>query len=430
MRTVNIVFLVVCAEVCLSAATPAAELQSFDVCDVSFLIPPSARSIPVAGGDRQRSLLSRELFLNFEDFIKRGHPQLTADEIYGNLVVTGIRFDPCGPKYPDDWDLRKCVLPNLRVIAQVYMNGRPTNAALHMVFLLRPLSDLVVVDGRIQPNVRLDAGMRDDVISRLASMKSKNTASGISTNGVPAGVHPVFGHRNRDSVRVAEFEAELKSLLEEYCVENRYFFTAVMFTDEEYATDNPGKERWVWQKANIDHSSGKIVFRFGGIPGFDPKLKEQSFTADRGRRTAGTVLPPSTLPENGVRNTAMEAILKNADQIDQSLLSEAIDATDRLENPDRVLVQTDDCASCHVTTTSREYAMHALNIQTLSRDLQYQFKADSGLTSTLDDYQYLLQRSTGYRVMSFAFFDGTPSVNLRTVNESLQAAHVVNLLRN
>ena len=52
--------------------------------------------------------------------------------------------------------------------------------------------------------------------------------------------------------------------------------------------------------------------------------------------------------------------------------------------------------------------------------LQYKFEADAALTSTLDDFQIVIQRSDGYRVMSFAFFDGTPSINQRTVNKSLK----------
>ncbi len=422
-------FAMVVVEACISSSVQAAETPPFDVCDVSFLIPPSMHSIRLAGGEGQRPLLSRELFENFEDFVKRGHPHLSTDEVYKHLVVTSIRFDPCGPKYPEEWDLHKCVLPNLRVIAQVYKDGVTTNAALHMVFLLRPLSDLSVVDGKPQPNAALDPQMRDDVISQLASMKYGNASFGIVTNGVSAGVHPVFTYRHRDSARVPEFEAELTSLLKKYCVEDRYFFTAVMFTDEVFGASNPEKERWVWQKANIDRSTGKIVFRFGGIPGFDPELKEQAFTGDRDRRSGGAITPSSTLSSNGIRNIAVEAILKNVAQINESQLPAAVDATDRLENPDHVLVQTDDCASCHVTTTAREYALYSSGNLSHDRTLRYEFKADSRLTSTLDETQYLLQRSNGYRVLSFAFFDGTPSVSQRTVNESLQAAHVVNQLR-
>jgi hypothetical protein len=420
----------ICIVLCFSTTTVSAEEQPFDVSDVSFLIPPSTRSVHLAGGSDQRPLLSRETFLKFDDFINRGHPQMTGDEVYNNLVVTGIRFDPCGPKYPTDWDIQKCVLPNLRVITQVYKGGRTANAALHMVFLLRPLSDLGIVSGRPQPTVPLDPAMRNGVISRLVLMKSGNSGSGISTNGTAAGIHPVFGHIYRNSARVAAFETELKSLLEEYCAEDRYFFTAVMFTDESYGSSNSGQERWVWQKANVVHSpGGKIELRFGGIPGFSPELKEQTLTADRDRRSGVTVFPPSTLPEKGVKNAEIEAILKYVEDIDHSKLPSAVDATDRLENPDIALVQTDDCVSCHVTTTAREYVTHSLTVDSSNRALQYEFKAEPRLTSTLDDIQYLLQRSNTYRVMSFAFFNGTPSVNQRTVHESLQAAHVVNLIR-
>jgi len=74
-------------------------------------------------------------------------------------------------------------------------------------------------------------------------------------------------------------------------------------------------------------------------------------------------------------------------------------------------VAGDDCASCHVTTTAREYVLHALIPDLQNRKVLYDFKADSHMTPVLDDSQYLLQRSNGYRVMSFAFFNGVPSIN-------------------
>lgn len=428
MRSVFLVCTIV-VWICLSVTKSFGDSSCFDVCDVSFLIPPSERSIKVSGDENHRSLLSRELFYNFDDFIKRGHPQLTPGEVYEHLIVTGIRFDPCGPKYPEDWDLSKCVLPNIRIIAQVYKDGRTTNAALHMVFLLRPLSDLSVVNGRPQPTVVLDPKMRDSLISKFATMKSRNFKAGILTNGVATGIHPVFSSKNAAPKVLNEFEADLRAIFDELCDESRYFFTAVMFTDETFASQNEGKERWVWQKANIDRSTGKIVFHFGGIPGFDPKLREQSFTADRGKRSGATVSPSSNLPVAGVKNSSIEAILNRSDRIDRDDVSDAIHATDRLDNPDHVLVQTDDCVSCHLTTTAREYALHSIPDLKLDRDLKYSFLVDSKLTDSLDEHQLSLQKKGGYKIASFSFFDGKPSVSDRTVNESLQAAHVVNLLR-
>ncbi|MDZ3838186.1 MAG: hypothetical protein U0S49_12515 [Rhodospirillales bacterium] len=426
---INILRLISYIALCVSPTASSAQEPPFEVSDVSFLIPPSAVSIHVAGGDGQRPLLSREVFMKFGDFIRRGHPQMGENEVYENLIVTGVRFDPCGPRYPNDWDTEKCALPNLRLIAQVHKDGQLSNSALHMVFLLRPLSDLGV---GLQPKVRLNPVMRSDVIFRLKLMKTNNAEYGILTDGAAVGVHPVFGAAYNGSIRVTEFQDELKNLLEEYCVELRYLATAVMFTDEPYGISNSRLERWVWQKGNVDHKpGGKIDLHFGGIPGFPDALKEQTFTAHQGQRSGTAVTPPSTLPKEseGVKNSDIEKILKNAAEINRSDVPAAIDAIDRLENPDLAFVQAEDCVSCHVTTTAREYALNATTVAPWNRKLRYEFKEDSHLTANISESQYFIQGANAYRTMSFAFLDGVPSVSQRTVNESLQAAHVVNLLR-
>ena len=166
------------------------------------------------------------------------------------------------------------------------------------------------------------------------------------TNGRAIGIHPVFDRAFDGTPRVAEFQAELLDLLEKYCDESRYFFTAVMFTDASFSADNARLERWVWQQGNVSHSpTGAIELRFGGIPGFPAELKEQTLTATRDRRDGAEVTPPSTLPATGVRNAAIEAILASSANIDPGALPVAVDATDRLK-------RTPTLSSCKPTTVS------------------------------------------------------------------------------
>ena len=403
--------------------------SKFDVSDVSFLIPPGNTSISVAGSDRRAPLLRKEIFVKFIDFVERGHPNLNADQVYENLVVTGIRFDPCGPKYPPDWDAKKCTLPNLRVIAQVLKDdGQPTNAALHMVFMLRDLREL-------KAGKPLDPALRDDVMNRLTNMKNGNTAAGISTNGIPAGIHPIFKVDRNTTPRVAEFEAELLDLLLKHCDENRYFFTAVMFTDQKSVSESGGsQQRWVWQKGNIvrkpnDAGGVDINLVFGGIPGMDPQIKEQTFTANTNSRDDALISPRSTITNDGNPNANIEAILRKQADFVWGDLQKAVDATEVVENPDRVLVQTDDCVSCHVSSTSRLYALRDRRLTWVKHRNAFQFLADRQLTTRMNPEDIEWQQRDEYSVMAFAYFDGRPSINQRTINESLQAAHLVNLLR-
>ena len=60
----------------LAMETNASSDGAFDVGDLSFLIPPSERSIRVAGNPGGQPILSRRLFMKFDDFIKKGHPDV------------------------------------------------------------------------------------------------------------------------------------------------------------------------------------------------------------------------------------------------------------------------------------------------------------------------------------------------------------------
>jgi hypothetical protein len=50
----------------------------------------------------------------------------------------------------------------------------------------------------------------------------------------------------------------------------------------------------------------------------------------------------------------------------------------------------------------------------------------SGLAGQLGQSELQWHRSSGYRVMSLAFFKGRPSISQRTVNETVQAAYLLN----
>ena len=264
----------------IRATTPGVESR-FDACDLSFLIPPSERSIRVSGNGNQNPILSKRLFEMFGDFIKQGHPDI--EDPYSKLVITGFRFDPCGPVYPNDWDIKKCVLPNVRLIAQVYDKGKATTAALHMVFTLGVRVDQDRTG--IQLGIGFDPDVRRKAIGELLQMKAHNAAHGIVTDGVPVGIHPAFSANQRDSVRTREFETEFEQFVRRFAVENAYFTTAVMFTQEPSVLPGgelDGKERWVWQKANVvrrNPQTGQPLAEptliFGGIPGFDPKCSCQ-----------------------------------------------------------------------------------------------------------------------------------------------------------
>jgi len=369
----------------------------------------------------------------FGDFIKQGHPDI--EDPYTKLVITAFRFDPCGPVYPNDGDMKKCVLPNIRLIAQVYDKGKATTAALHMVFALGVKLDQERTG--IQLGVGFDPDVRRRVISELLQMKARNAANGIVTGGAPVGIHPAFSATWRDSARTREFEAEFEQFVRRFAVESAYFTTAVMFTQNPSVVpreESDGEERWVWEKANVvrrNPQTGQLLavptLVFGGIPGFDPNRTQQSLTANSESRHGTQISPASTIQNGGVPNSAILSILKPASEFDWGRLQEAVDVADTMDNPDRVFVQTDDCVSCHVASTARSYALRDGRLSWVKRSNAFKVDARSaGLNGSLSPEDAIWQSSEGYRVMSLAFFKGRPSISQRVVNETLQAARLLN----
>jgi hypothetical protein len=408
-----------------ASAARGQSANTFDVVDLSFLIPPGENAIRIADSTKGRPILSEVIFNQFGDFINRGHRGV--ERPYEKLIITGFRFDPCGPIYPADWDIAKCVLPNIRLIAQVYDKGQTFTAALHMVFTLG-----VKVDqdrAFIQSGSGFDPSIREEVIQEIQRMKERNAAAGIATAGAPVGVHPGFSPANRDTARSRAFLAELEQLIRRMATETSYFTTAVMFSEKGAENQLAGKERWVWQKGNVQRLAAPPRIRIvpGGIPGFDPGSKEQTLTANLDSRGGVEVSPESTVENSGIANALIMSITKESSEFDWGRLQHAVDIADAMENPDRVLVQTDDCVSCHVATTARTYALKDARLGWVKRTNAFRFDAKAAsLAGSLAREDTEWQSGSGYRVMSLAFFKGKPSVSQRTVNETLQAARLLN----
>ena len=400
----------------------------FDVADLSFLMPPSSRSIALTSLGGVTPRLTDKLRAALSDFKSRAHHPKVKGDPFDSLIVTGFRFDPCGPSYPADWSLDKCLQPNIRLIAQVFDGTSVTSAALHMVFTLGIHFD------PYRPS--FDPMVRGEVIQELRGMKARNAAAGIVTDGSHVGIHPAFRADQRDSARSREFTAELKRLIEKHATSANFFVTAVMFTEDLGKTS--GKERWVWQKAgaNFERTANtELVVTRRNILGVDGP--EQTFTADLESRAGAAVVPPSNRGCNALPNSAIAGILKprteltavgaEAQKSIDAELQAAIDVADRMDNPDHGSVPNDDCVSCHVASTASSYALHGERRRRIARSKAFSLDfRDAGLTGGIDDADAEWLRSDGYRVMSMAFFKHRPSISQRVVNETLQAAYILN----
>lgn len=420
-----------------ASESPGPAAGRLDVCDLSFLLPPGKLSIPLAKEGEPGPILSRRLFDHFADFKAKGNPDVP--DLYESMVITGFRFDPCGPAYPANWDIKDvlCSQPNIRVIAQPYVNGTLRTAALHMVFAVGV--DVDQPRERIEKGVNFDPKVRDRAVAELQAMKRRNEARGVSTVGVPVGVHPAFSRGAGDD-GTAEFVADFERFVREYALESKYFVTAVMYTVDPSSTADPkeleGKERWEWEKAFVVRRQKDgtplpapvlVPVPIPGISADGKPLTFQNLTADRDRRSGAALNARPQLAHGAIRDEDVMRLLKVRGAVDADDLRKGVDASDLLENPDKVFVQNEDCASCHVTTTSRLYALAGATGPPLARGERFAFDAGAaGLVSRLDAAAESAALADGFRVMSLAFFKGKPSINQRTVHETLQAAYLIN----
>jgi hypothetical protein len=89
------------------APDSAVRSNRFQVCDVSFLIPPEKCRIPLARDGVSKPIISERLFEMLKDFEVRGHPGVS--DLYHKMVITGFRLDPCGPYAPFDGSSCACI---------------------------------------------------------------------------------------------------------------------------------------------------------------------------------------------------------------------------------------------------------------------------------------------------------------------------------
>jgi hypothetical protein len=358
------------------------------------------------------------------------------------MVITGFRFDPSGPVYPENWKLDdpRCVMPNIRIIVQARDGGKLATAALHMVFALG-----VKVDQdrpAIFKGVGFKPAVREAAIRELQAMKRRNEERGITAVGVPLGIHPAFLSSTRDPQRSTAFARELEQFIRKYCNESNYFLTAMMFSVSPSVLRDPeelrGKERWEWQQAFVVHQGRDgqplpaPVLVQAPIPGTgtSPETSSnwQHFTADWERRGGTKIEPIPNLVHGAIRLADLATLLKPVESRETTRLSTGIDVADFLENPDKVMVNTEDCASCHLAAPARLHALKHLP-KNLALKRTEAFALDpvaAGLTGRVADETRNLMAGEGYRVMIFAFFKGQPSIGQRTLNETLQAAHLLN----
>jgi hypothetical protein len=128
----------------------------------------------------------------------------------------------------------------------------------------------------------------------------------------------------------------------------------------------------------------------------------------------------------GVHDSDISAILKDVSEFDWGQVQEAVNVTDTLDNPDVVFVQNDDCVGCHLSSSARSYALRSPFLTWVGRLNAFRLDPLAGLTARMAPTDAASLAEDSYRVMNLAFFKGRPAVSQRVINESLQAAYLLN----
>ena len=402
-----------------------ASVGKLDVSDVSFLIPPNKQnSIHISEEGPHGPILSKAFFGQFPVFSDKGHPGFK--DLYEHLVITGFRFDPCGPPLmPEDLDLTQCILPNIRLIAQaVDDTGKPTTAALHMVFTLGVKYNAAGLPVGVDPDVRVA------VFKELYALKSEMEAAGITTNGKPLGVHPALIGLTYASTARKDFYDSLRKLFNEYAHKDNYFVTAVM-AQINPATPNldpplaKEKTRWEWVQGRV-HRDDKTALGIQIVPisGAVDTPTSQFFEANTGSRDGALLSKPSSVVVEGAKISALVKMMKTKPGLNNQA---GVDAGKIMENPRRIPVQQGDCVSCHAATTTMNYAFAVHDGWTYELSKMFLFDTrKAGITYQLDTDVAKRMEGPSYQVMSFAYQNGEPSISMRTLNETVEVVNMCN----
>jgi hypothetical protein len=383
--------------------------QGLDVCDVSLLYPmPRDRAqiealpgldLPLDGGGE---LLPRGVFDAALAALIEPRPagpgidpsgdgtvpsQQTLD--FDSWRVVGIRFDPLAP------DPRTGAKKSqIRLVAQPFFVdtggfAQVQDMALHLVFDL-PSSDPAA----------------NQVVARaLLDLKQ---ASPAVTTGVPLGVHPGLAASVEFGGSSSGFVAEVEGWLQRHLAE-------AVIDNIAAAGLRSGGDVWVFAAAarQPDGTFSTLGLPLvGGSPFIELNLDQQDLR--------DVVYDPE--PIGGTSLLPMFSIGSPEFDAARTLVH-------RVDNPELSHIGNVDCVSCHVST-QRLYFTATFDILERIDSLfgfdpsdPNRFEIPEGITGYVRERD--AQRQL-WHVGNFRYFNGRPSIAVRTVNESAHAADFLN----
>lgn len=390
-----------------------------DVCDVSWLYPmPTSEQeldlLPRLDFTVGNTVaMSQEALNEVLDSMSSARPEGPGIELAGdgsmsieatrdiaNWRIVAARFDPLAPDFSVD-PLDPGHATQIRLVAQPFgldSGGRPfvQDVALHLVF--------EVAGERDPAKTELDRMMADG-LSTLAQ------SSPASTVGVPLGVHPGLA---------ADFRPTLPG------APPSFIDRATRFLAEQLS------------RAHLEHvammglRSGGDVWIFAAVSQGD----DGSFTPNPMPLVDGSSFIEFNLDQQDLRETPYDpvpsrgiALVDLFSPFGSERFDEALPLLHTVDNPNVAHIGNVDCVSCHVST-QRLYITAQTDILDRIVDLfgvappiEERFTVPQGLTGFVRERDS--QREV-WHVGNFRYFNGTPSVSVRTANESALVADFYN----
>lgn len=355
------------------------------------------------------------------------------EEIFGDLFITGIRYDPCataafhGNGTPTE---RSHCEEELRLVVQPFGGSSFADAAIHLVYAIPPEQGRAVRDG----------------------LRAIKAACSEPTDGVPVGPHPCLEGPGREAFA----SEQIVPFLQEHAGMRRLKGAAVMVTV-------PGIE-WHW-RLFIHHPQLGLINEIphpeaGPLP-IIPNGEGADFF---GFTDDGSIVPTPTSIATGNGESIGTATLANitpagafdgeldgskqdalvaayiAENPRLSKLPEAGPFVGALQTTGAVPTRVDgmDCVACHVQSPALTVWEDTETFANLEQEDPKLFErlqavaydpldevADRHLPASRDLHRRTLLGSN-YVVINFGFLFGDPAVNRRTANEARDAARYIN----
>jgi hypothetical protein len=361
--------------------------------DVSYLFPLPG---PKDGKDfllGTSKLLPSKLLYSIDQLVMGSH---SPQDPVALLKVIGMRIDPCFNFQP--LPKKGPCSPQIRLIWQpIYQPGT---------------SEVSTYDAALHSFHELGQQEFTQLLKQLQDLKMKNAQAGVHTIFRPLNIHPAWLNTSTRQ----SFNTEIKRLI----LATASTQNLVRLTFMKRLTP----EIW-WAFGGMDKKADGS-FKPMTIARLGSATQQDFFNDDFHEAVGmkGTLLPNATTSKDNLQDlVAGWGISHEAKSL--SMVKSGLTALNRIENPRIHNPASMDCVSCHITDAARLWLKkkHPQIYQT-AQNTEDSYTQDFLFSHQLKNVTISHQHNKSIR--AFGYFDHSPSINQRVINESAAVADELN----